>query len=177
MSAEIVEWLLGMQGIERELGPGQFLFHRGDAVRQMYIVREGGIRFVRHLEDGAAIVLQRAQAGSIVAEASLFSSKYHCDATAFDPTRLKAILKDTVIERLWQGHEFSKAFAAHLAKEVQKARMRSEIVTLKTVAQRLDAWLAWHDGMLPNKGNWRSVAMEIGVSPEAFYREIAKRRS
>jgi CRP-like cAMP-binding protein len=176
MSDEVVERLLELPGLEQELGPKQFLFHRGDAVRHMHVVRKGDIRLVRHLEDGAAIVLQRARAGSIVAEASLFSSAYHCDGLAFAPTRLKSIPKETVTQSLRKGHALFEAFTVHLAKEVQQARMRSEILTLKTVAQRLDAWLAWNDGMLPAKGNWRSVAMEIGVSPEALYREMAKRR-
>jgi CRP-like cAMP-binding protein len=139
-------------------------------------VREGDIRLIRFLDDGTAIVLQRAGAGSIVAEASLFASAYHCDGLAFAPTRLKSIPKETVTESLRKSHSLSEAFAAHLAKEVQQTRMRSEILTLKTVAQRLDAWLAWHDGLFPTKGNWRSVAMEIGVSPEALYREMANRR-
>jgi hypothetical protein len=28
----------------------------------------------------------------------------------------------------------------------------------------------------PEKGDWKLVASQIGVSPEALYREIAKRR-
>jgi len=39
---------------------------------------------------------------------------------------------------------------------------------------RLDAWLAWH-GDLPSKGDWARLVDEIGVSPEALYREMAKR--
>ena len=54
--------------------------------------------------------------------------------------------------------------------------MRAEILALKTVAERLDAWIAWHE-QRPAKGKWRHVAEEIGVSPEAFYRELAKRCS
>jgi len=41
----------------------------------------------------------------------------------------------------------------------------------------LDAWLALDDGNLPPTGRWREVAAEIGVSPEAFYRELATRRA
>jgi CRP-like cAMP-binding protein len=176
MSDDVVEWLWEMPGVERELDPNQFLFHRGDAVRHMHVVRDGEVRLVRYLEDGAALVLQRARAGSIVAEASLFAAVYHCDGSAYVPTRMKSIPKETVTERLWKSHSLSEAFAAHLAREVQQARMRSEILMFKTVKQRLVAWLATRGGTLPARGNWRSVAMEIGVSPEALYRELAKRR-
>jgi CRP/FNR family transcriptional regulator, dissimilatory nitrate respiration regulator len=58
---------------------------------------------------------------------------------------------------------------------VQSARLRAEVLALKTVTARLDAWIAWN-GPLPGKGKWMTIAGEIGVSPEALYREIAKRR-
>jgi len=47
---------------------------------------------------------------------------------------------------------------------------------LKTVAARLDAWLAFHDNQLPPRGKRVEFAREIGVSPEALYRELARRR-
>ena len=69
-----------------------------------------------------------------------------------------------------------RALAQYLALEVQSARARAEIVSLKAVTARLDAWLAINNGPLPSKGRWREVAREIGVTPEALYREIARRR-
>jgi len=46
---------------------------------------------------------------------------------------------------------------------------------MKTVAERLGARLDWR-GQLPPKGKWVELAAELGVSPEALYREIAKRK-
>ncbi len=43
------------------------------------------------------------------------------------------------------------------------------------VADRLDAWLC-EGHLLPNKGRWQDVASELGVSREALYRELARRR-
>lgn len=60
--------------------------------------------------------------------------------------------------------------------ELQNARLHAEILSLKTVAQRLDAWMTWKDGVFPRKGEWKTIASQLGVSPEALYREIAKRR-
>ena len=48
-------------------------------------------------------------------------------------------------------------------------------LSLRTVAERLDAWIA-ASGRYPAKGEWKTVAAEIGNSPEALYRELAKRR-
>ena len=67
------------------------------------------------------------------------------------------------------------AWASHLAHEVRSARLRAEILAFKTVAERLSAWIATK-GEFPPKGTWKSVAQEIGTSPEALYREIAQRR-
>jgi hypothetical protein len=48
-------------------------------------------------------------------------------------------------------------------------------VHVRVLAPRLDTWLDWR-GALPPKGDWLRLAAELGVSPEALYREIAKRR-
>jgi CRP-like cAMP-binding protein len=68
------------------------------------------------------------------------------------------------------------AFAAHLAQRVQDARTGAEVLSLKTVQGRLDAWLAVNQGGLPEKGHWRELAESLSVTPEALYREISRRR-
>lgn len=78
--------------------------------------------------------------------------------------------------RIAESPQLSEAWAGHLASEVQRARLHAEILSLKTVADRLDAWIAWN-GAPPVKGRGAFVAMEIGITPEALYREMAKRRS
>jgi CRP-like cAMP-binding protein len=70
----------------------------------------------------------------------------------------------------------ARAWARHLAQEVQRARAQAEILSLKTVAERVDAWITLNDDALPPKGYWHQVASEIGITPEALYRELARRR-
>jgi hypothetical protein len=48
-------------------------------------------------------------------------------------------------------------------------------MSLRTVSERLDFWLAWNEAGMPQKGLWKDVAEEIGVSPESLYRELAAR--
>lgn len=55
--------------------------------------------------------------------------------------------------------EFADFWANHLAQELQRARLRSEILSLKTVAARLDAWIAWNCGHSPEKGEWKLVTI------------------
>lgn len=175
MSNVLVDQLLAMPGMETRLRAGATVFRRDDPVRQIFVVREGGAHLRRHGPNGGAIALQRAGPGAILAEASLFSARYHCDAMALGTTRLHAIRKSLVAQQWREDPDFAELFAGHLAREVQQARLRAEILALRRVSERLDAWLAWNNGELPAKGAWHIVAMEIGVSPEALYREFARR--
>ncbi len=54
---------------------------------------------------------------------------------------------------------------------------RAEILSLRTVAARLDAWTAANHDRLPEKGAWKTLAAELATSPEALYRELARRRA
>jgi CRP-like cAMP-binding protein len=105
----------------------------------------------------------------------MFSDAYHCDARAVTDARTVAVTRDEVLDLVKGDGAFALAWSQRLAHEVQKARLQAEIVSIKTVAARLDAWLNWH-GALPARGGWVSLAAEIGVRPEALYRELAKRR-
>ena len=176
MLRSIEPFLKGLRARQRHFDGGQSLFHRGDPVKEMHFVLTGSVHLVRHQSDGSVLILQRAGPGSILAEASLYSGTYHCDAVAFGAAETRAYAKASFKKLLAKSPEFSDVWASYLAQELQSARLRSEILSLKTVAGRLDAWIAWNGGSSPQKGEWKLVANEIGVSPEALYREIAKRR-
>jgi CRP/FNR family transcriptional regulator, dissimilatory nitrate respiration regulator len=160
---------------ERTFEPGQFLFHRDDIVSFMFWVTAGSAHLLRRSEYGNELILQRASAGSILAEASLFSTHYHCDAVAASKIVVRQISKPAMQQLFYKDRDFAKTWSMHLAAEVRKARLRAEILSFKTVAEKLDAWIA-DRGQLPEKGSWRALAHEIGVSPEALYREMAKRK-
>jgi CRP/FNR family transcriptional regulator, dissimilatory nitrate respiration regulator len=68
------------------------------------------------------------------------------------------------------------SWSALLARSVQAARLRSEIRSLPRVADRLDAWLGEGNALL-EKGRWQEVAAELGVTREALYRELSRRRT
>lgn len=176
MSATIIERLLSLAGSHLALRPGQTLFCAGDAVRNLYVVVDGQVRLVRHQANGAAVVLQRAHAGELLAEASLFASRYHCDAVAEQASQIVRIDKARVLRALHEDPRGSLDFASHLAGEVQGARARAELLSLRTVGERLQAWQALN-GELPPRGRWIEVAREIGVTPEALYRVLSNLRA
>jgi len=161
---------------ERALDQGSYLFHRDDPVDHLFVVKSGALELVRPQLDGKLIVLQRADRHAVLAEASLYSKTYHCDAIASSLSTVVALSKEMFLTRLRDDKDFSHLWSSHLAKEMMKARYRSEILSRKTVAERLDTWLTWHGNGLPPKGEWKDVAIQIGISPEALYRELSKRR-
>lgn len=160
---------------EHKLAAGSLLFHRGDKVEALFLILSGELRLIRYQADGQSLILQRAKAESMLAEASLYSSNYHCHALAQEPTCVYALPKAIVLKHLQTDPSLAFSWNSYLAREVQQARFRSELLSLKTVAARLDAWLNWQGQGLPSKGEWNVLAEQLAVSPEALYRELAKR--
>jgi len=175
MSAAIIDLLEKLPGKWIDVAAETNLFHLGDEVDHMHIVQSGEIHLVRYHDDGAMLIYQRAMPGSILAEASIYSETYHCSALVIETSRVFSIPR-RVLETGFQNDPIlALEWSKHLAKEIQQSRLHAEILHLKTVGERLNAWLVWR-GEWPPKGQWKNIAREIGVSVEALYREMAKRR-
>lgn len=175
MFEDLEPFLSNLTRRELTLTPGEKVFFQGDPVRYVFFVIAGAIQLVRHQASGAPLVIQRAGPGAILAEASLDSARYHCAAVAVEESALWAISKKDLLRRMAENPNLALAFVRRLAHELQNSRFQAEVLSMKTVAARLDGWIAWR-GSLPPKGEWIGLAAELGVSPEALYREIAKRK-
>lgn len=158
----------------RALEQGAVLFRREDRVSSMYLVRSGAIALERPMKDGTALTLHVAETGTALAEASLFAVSYHCDAVARTPAEVAIVSRLEFLSALQDRPEAAVSLIETHAREIQAQRARIEILRLRRVADRLDAWLELHGG--PEKGEWIKIADQIGVSPPALYRELAKRR-
>jgi CRP-like cAMP-binding protein len=176
MSNILFTQLLDLAYREQRVAAGEVLFRAGDRVRSLFLVIAGGIQLTRSLPHGPQLILQRTGPGAILAEASLFAERYHCEGEAVNASVVSLVSVRRLREALMEKTELVTAWTRHLAYEVQRARAHAEIVSLKTVSARIDAWTMLNDGALPPKGQWRRVAAEIGVTPEALYRELARRR-
>ena len=177
MSKAFLEQLTDRAAKRRELAKGSYLFFEGDGVEMIFVIERGLVELSRRQLDGKSIVLQRARRGAVLAESSVYATDYHCDAVVIRQSLVFQLPKKAFIKLLRDDWQFSQLWAAYLAREVRTARTRSEILSRKTVAERLDGWMAWQEYERPEKGQWKSVAEQIGVSPEALYRELAKRRA
>jgi CRP/FNR family transcriptional regulator, dissimilatory nitrate respiration regulator len=152
MSDSLFTMLDQLPGTIRHFVTGDVIFRAADPVSVLHRVMDGQILLLRHQPHGTTLVVQRASAPALLAEASIFASAYHCDALAKSAVVTRAIDIIVMREVLRHNQDLNDACMAYLAREVQASRLRSEILGLKTVAERLD------------------------VSPEAFYRELARRR-
>ncbi len=159
------------------IGAGQHLFSANDPVSALYEVISGEITLERISAHGTRLVLQRAQNGDLVAEASLYSDAYHCDAIAIVPSEVRSF-RIAAVRNFLQSHpDVLSQLTRHLAHQVQQARYRAEMLSLRRVADRLEAWLLMTGGPLPPKGEWIALAAEIAVTPEALYRELASKKA
>ena len=157
------------------LSAGEMVFLTGQDVENIFMVGAGRVQLQRHTIHGACLILQDAGPGTVLAEASAYSVTYHCNAMVTEAATLSALPKVAFLAALRDHPDLAQAWSALLARAVQAARVRSEIRSLPKVAERLDAWLS-EGHVLPDKGRWQDVAAELGVTREALYRELARRR-
>ena len=166
-------WFDAFEGApERTLPAGATLFHRGDPVRHLFLLRAGRVALCRVLSDGGALTLHVAGSGEVVASASLWTEATHCDAICKDDARVA--IRPAAAVRDWLGASPAAAALAEAAREVQALRARVEVLRLRRLADRLDAYLDLHGA--PAAGEWVRAADWIGVTPAALYRELARRR-
>lgn len=158
----------------RTLEQGAILFRREDRVRSMYLVRSGMVALERPLADGTALTLSVATSGMALAEASLSAKTYHCDAIACLNSKIAFMPRATFRSALRDRPDDALGLIETYAREIQSQRARIEILRLRRVSDRLDAWLDLNGE--PPSGGWIRVADQIGVSPPALYRELARRR-
>jgi len=154
--------------------PGQPVFRLGARPTRVLWVLDGEIRLVRHSRSGNQIVLQRAHAG-FLAEASLDSSRYHCDAIAATASRLLAFPMAPFRLALDRDPRFREFWMRRLAREVRLLRSQCERLALHSAADRIEHYIEaeGEDGRLELPRTRKSWAAELGLSHEALYRALA----
>jgi CRP-like cAMP-binding protein len=176
-----VDWLptaMRDAAIERTLKPGQTLFHAGSRSAGFYEVVSGTVRLIRIDRSGREAVLQTASAGETLAEASLFSSAYHCDAVAATDAVVRHYPKTAILAELQRDPEIAKSFAAMLARQVMALRTRLERRNIHSARDRVRHYLTVNAGAdgrtvtLP--GTVKQLAADLGLTHEALYRVLAR---
>jgi CRP-like cAMP-binding protein len=169
---------LGIRCSERALKPGQTLFRAGQRTIGPYQVASGRVRLARVDRSGRETVLYTAGSGEMVAEASLFSAVYHCDAIASTAAKVRLFPKDAVLAAFQHDPAAAKSFMARLARQVMDLRTRMELRNIHSARERVRHYLALHvgaDGLtVALQGTLKELAAELGLTHEALYRTLAR---
>lgn len=162
---------------DKVLAQGEFLFHKGDIATHIYTVMEGRVRMVRFSREGVAVVMHTARAGDSLAEASLFSEVYHCDAEATLPSTLACYDKKRIMAGLRQSPEKSLAGLALFARQVRELRALLEVRSVRSAPDRVLHYLlllADPETMTVDLvGTVKEMATDLALAHETLYRTLA----
>jgi CRP/FNR family transcriptional regulator, dissimilatory nitrate respiration regulator len=180
MTVTEIDWLpaaIRAAATERRLKAGQTLFRRGNRTSGLYQIVEGQVRLVRVNRAGREAVLHVAMTGDTIAEASLFSGSYHCDAIATTDAIVRLYPKAAVLTEFDRNPRAALKFAAVLARQVMTLRTRLEQRNIRAARDRVRHYLAVNAGTdgrtVALSGTLKDVAGELGLTHEVLYRTLA----
>jgi len=174
---ELPEPLLAA-GEVKAIHAGEVVFRKGSNCSNVFLIRRGVVRLVRYGRAGEEVVLHEARAGEFFAEASLDSSRYHCDARVVATGEVLRIPTESIRRLLETDAKFARQWTSLLAVQLRAARARLERLSLKTAAERLQHLLV-SEGTGPQfevtlDGTWKDLAHRLGLSHESLYRTLAR---
>jgi CRP-like cAMP-binding protein len=175
------EWIpVGARKSSRQLSlkAGETLFRTGMNSAGLYEVMRGRLRLVRVDRAGREIVLYVAGPGETLAEASLFSASYHCDAIAASDAIVRLYPKAAVLTGFERDPNAMRKFAGMLARQVMTLRTRLERNAIRSAEDRARHYLSLNvgaDGRTVNfVGTLKDLAADLGLTHEALYRALAR---
>ena len=146
------------------------VFSQGEQTRGVFYLVSGEVKMVRVTEDGHEILIHRAVADTLFAEASLFTETYHCDAIVSKDAYLVECSRASILRAYKSDTDFSIAIGALFAEQLQTTRKRLELLSIRNAEERVFAALV--EGLLID--DVKSFAADISLSAEATYRALGK---
>ena len=176
----VKDWLpaaLRAAAVDRKLKAGEALFRLGDKATGLCEVVSGRVRLARVDRSGHEIVLHVAGPGETLAEASLFSASYHCDAIASTNATVRVYPKREMLAAFERDPRAMRAFSAMLARQVMSLRTRIEQRNIRSARERVRHYLVLNAGAdgrtVELGGTLKDMAAELGLTHEVLYRTLA----
>lgn len=165
---------LMIKGVARSYKKGSHLYFSGDQIEKIIYLTHGYAHILATRPNGYRQIIERYTAEDFIAPHSLFGEYYFFSAEAasdietveYSTSSFRKAIKSEAGRIFW-----SELLQAHLFRTLK----RVEMLTYPTVNEKLDAWIKMN-GVPPAKGEYTNIANELGVSREAFYRELGRRR-
>ena len=153
---------------------GERIFLAGQRPASLYFVASGEAVMSRTDQRGRTLVLQRAS-GGFLAEASLSSPRYHCDAFARSDCRLLSFPVPALRRAIDSDAGTRWSWIGMLSSEIRRQRVVAERLALKSVRERVLHWLLSEGGEGRRRiaTTRKELAAELGVTHEALYRCLA----
>jgi len=153
-----------------QFSAGQTVFRQEEKTRGLFVVLEGEVELQRFTREGDRVTIHRARKAETFAEASLFSTHYHCDAIAIVNSRLVELDRATVLQQFHDDPGFAAAVAGKFARQLQNYRRKIELFSIRGAEERI--LMAMREGIMGD--DIKSFAFEIGLTHEVVYRGLAK---
>ena len=176
----VKDWLpaaVGAAAADRKLKSGETLFRLGDKPAGLYEVLSGQVRLSRVDRAGRETILFVAGGGETIAEASLFSSAYHCDAIASTDAVVRVYPKSAVLAAFERNPKSAQDFTATLARQVMGLRTSLARRNIRSARERVRHFLTLNAGAdgrtVDIRGTLKDLAAELGLTHEALYRTLA----
>ena len=156
--------------IRRSLALGETLFLQDSPTTGLFYLISGTIDLKRVTNSGHSVMIHRARSGATFAEASIFSDTYHCTAVAVTEALVIECKRVAISQLLDTDIDFARSMASRFASQIQEARRRVELLSIRAADQRILA--ALRDGLLVE--DITTFADTIGLAPETVYRSLAQ---
>lgn len=161
----------------RHYDAGTTVFRRGQPVEAVYRVQAGRVLLRRDEAHGESITLQIAEAGEFVAEASLFSPRYHCEGVCPVASQLLVLPAKAVLACLRLDSTFAIDWIRLLSQQLMQSRARAERLTLRSPRERILHCLRLESdvhGVFTLPGSLMQWARALGIAHESLYRTLAQ---
>ena len=159
------------------LAKGDRLFFQGETVSKMFLIQSGRIKLIRNTSAGTPVVLHVGNKGEAIAEASLFSDRYHCSAIADTQCNILFVDKNELLHYLQNNPHDMMALLGIFARQVRDLRTLNEIKNIHTAAERTLVFIRANmnvNNELILDLSLKDLANKIGLAHETFYRTLKK---
>jgi len=152
----------------------------GDAARGFFVIQKGLARVYRSSEQGRELSLVLLEAGSIYGESCLFgNSQFTENVFVLKPLEAYFMPKEPFLKALGQDPQLSLALAKSLTRTMQKV---INSLDQNTTLQASDRIIQFLNGLRQKQQGAqvvlpvpkKEVALQLGMSPETFSRELRK---
>ena len=154
---------------------GRALFRCGDRPTSLFFILEGEAMLQRVTTEGTPVTLQRTNRG-FLAEASLTTSAYHCDAVCKVDSKMLAFPVKELRNAIDRHAPTRWAWINLLSMQSRQQRLRIERLAFNSLRDRLKH-LVFTEGTVPGSytmtGTRTALAGELNVTPAALYRTLA----